>query len=242
MRFKILLLSALFSVNFHSFSQNSLQLENSFEAGIHLGVASFQTDYGERGDFKSGVTGNIGFAIGAAFYMNFFSRQYEWNAKSDWLADHIKLKGEFSYLRADLEHFIEGDSPTAIQLQAMHGSSSVVNLGAIVEYHFLNLTSFGSSYGNTYSPFVGLGAMMNFSKPTFESSLGDYLTDPSILPLKYRSNAIYTDPETVFSVLMSVGTRINVGRTSDIVIDSRWQYFTSNKIDGLDPKDDANKY
>ena len=124
----------------------------------------------------------------------------------------------------------------------MHGSSSVVNLGAVVEYHFNDLTAFGTEYGSKFSPFVGFGAMMNFSKPTFESSLGNYLSDPSILPVKYRSNAIYTDPETVFSVLMSVGTRINVGAKSDIVIDSRWQYFTSNKIDGLDPKVDENKY
>ncbi len=238
MRLKVLFLSVLFLMSFQSFSQS----ENGFEAGIHLGVASFQTDYGEKGDFKSGVTGNVGFAIGTAFYMNFFSRKHGWSSEADWLAQHIKIKGELSYLRADLEHFIEGDSETAIQLQAMHGTSSIVNVGVTGEYHFLDLTNFSIKDGTTFSPFVGLGAVVNFSKPTFESSLGNYLTDPTILPEKYRTDAIFTDPETVFSILMSVGTRISVNYSSDIVIDSRWQYFTSNKIDGLDPKDDSNKH
>ncbi len=238
MRLKILVFTLLILISTQGFSQ----IENSFEAGIHLGVASFQTDYGEKGDFKSGVTGNIGFAIGTAFYMNFFSRKNEWNSRAEWLAQHVKLKGEISYMRADLQHYIDGDSPTALQLQAMHGSSSVVNAGFVTEYHFMDLTSFGANFGNSFSPFVGLGAMVNFSHPTFESSLGNYLTDPTILPERYRTDAIFTEPETTFSVVMSVGTRINTGGNSDIIIDSRWQYFTSNKVDGLDPKVPANKH
>jgi len=215
------------------------QKEMSFEAGVNLGVASFQTDYGERGDIKSSLTGNIGFALGASFYMNFFDRDVKWNTTADWLAAHIKLKGEISYLKANLEHHLDDASE---DLLAMSGTASIVNLGVVVEYHFLDLTKFSVNNNSFLSPFVGVGAMLNFSKPAFESSLGDYLTNPSILPEKYRTDAIFTDSETVFSVLLLAGTRIKAGYNSDIVIDSRWQYFSSNKIDALDPEHFSNKY
>ncbi len=227
MRLKAILLSTLVSL---SFVVGHSQTDTSFEVGINLGVASFQTDYGQRGDMST-LTGNIGFAFGAAAYMNFFDSSVEWNSKANWASQHLKVKAEISYLKAELEHHLESSDE---EILAMHGSSSLVNLGGVLEYHFLDLTRFSTNIAeNKFSPFVGIGAMVNFSKPTFETSLD--------LPAKYVGH-IYDDPETVFSVLFSFGTRVSVGYKSSIVLDSRWQYFTSDKIDALDSEHFSNKH
>lgn len=227
MRLKAIVLSTILSLFFligHS------QSDKSYEVGVNLGVASFQTDYGQRGDLST-LTGNIGFAFGAAAYLNFFDRDVRWNSEVDWVGQHLKVKAEISYLKAELEHHLDESSPETL---AMHGSSSIVNVGGVLEYHFLDLTRFSANNGeNKFSPFVGIGAMINFSNPTFETSLA--------LPDKYIDH-IFDEKETVLSVLISVGTRVSVGYNSAIVIDSRWQYFTSDKIDALDSNHFSDKH
>ncbi len=220
------------------------QVSLSYEAGFNVGMASFQTDYGERGDFQSGFSGNMGTATSAAFYINFFSKTGLWNEKSEWISSHLKLKAEVSYMQAKLEHFgkyVEGETSDAEKLKAMHGTSSIINTGVILEYHFMDIYTFNINRRQTLDPYIGMGALATFSKPTLEYDLGDYEANPSILHPAYQ-NAIYTDPETTGALAFSAGTRIKATEKSDIVIDSRWHYFFSNKIDGLDPEISANKF
>jgi hypothetical protein len=44
----------------------------SYEAGFNVGMASFQTDYGERGDFQSGFSGNMGVAQHQLHFISIF--------------------------------------------------------------------------------------------------------------------------------------------------------------------------
>lgn len=227
----------LFSISIQS------QISLSYEAGFNVGMASFQTDYGERGDFQSGFSGNMGVSTSATFYLNFFNRTGLWNERYEWLTSHFKVKSEVSYMQAKLEHFgFEGGTPETDQLKAMHGTSSIINTGITIEYHFLDLYNFNVNRQQMLSPYIGIGALATFSSPTFEFDAGDYVANPSLLPPKYQDNAIFTEPETTGSMVFSAGTRIKATDRADIVIDSRWQYFFSNKIDALDPIDSSNKF
>lgn len=221
--------------SFASFSQDG----NTYELGVNVGVASFQTDYGTRGDVRSSIFGNTGFAVGGAFYMSFYDREIKWNSVVNWMEDHFKVKAEISYMKANLEHHLDEASEN---LLAMHGTASVVNMGLIGEYHLLPLSDYTYNNNSGFSPFVGFGLMFNYSNPTFETSMGDYRVNPSILPEKYRVNAVFVDPEFVGSILFSTGTRYKAGYDSDFILDLRWQYFLSNNIDALDPKHFSNKY
>jgi len=217
----------------------------SYEAGFNFGTASFQTDYGERGDFESGVTGNMGLAVGASFYFNFFDKAGLWSDKSQWYAEHFKLKADVSYMKAELEHYgkyAEGTTETSQKLRAMHGTSSILNLGIVAEFHFMDLYNFKYKRSSVFDPYIGIGSLMSISKPTVTSDLGDYTSNPSVLPSVYQYDAIFTENQTIASFVFSAGTRVIGGRNGDLILDSRWQYFTSNRIDGLDPKLDANKF
>ncbi len=236
-------LSVTFVMLFYISIQSQISL--SYEAGFNVGMASFQTDYGERGDFQSGVSGNIGASTAATFYLNFFNRYGLWNERYEWFTSHFKVKTEISYMQAKLEHFgkyVDAGTPAADQLKAMHGTSSIINTGTTLEYHLYDTYEFSVNRERLLDPYVGIGALVTFSKPTFEYDLGDYEADPSILFPKYQNNAIFTDSEVTGSMLFSAGTRIKASDKADIVIDTRWQYFFSNKIDALDPKDSSNQF
>lgn len=237
-KFLTLLVFSLLSIGV--FSQS-----NVFEAGFNVGTSSFQTDYGQRGDLKSGVTGNMGLAIGGVVYMNLFSNSSRWDDKLNFFASHLKLKGEISYMKANLEHYgsyVEGTSPEALKLKATHGSTSVLNTGVTLEYHFNDIFNYSKKRTQFLDPYIGIGGLLSYSNPTFVSDLGDYTTNPSVLPTVYQNNAIFTDPKASFSGVFSLGSRIKAGDKSDFIVDARWQVFTSNTVDGLDPKIDANKF
>jgi hypothetical protein len=218
---------------------------NTYEAGFGLGFASFQTDYGERFEIKSSLTGNVGFSGGGLFYVNFFERRRLWSDKGSFFNSHFKVKGEISYMQTKLEHFgkyVEGTSATSTKLKAMHGTSSLINVGGLLEFHPYELYDFTINRYSKFDPYIGLGVMVHYSNPTLTSDLGDYTTDPSILITKYQNDAIFIDPKLVISLPLSLGTRMKIGDYSDIVLDTKWQYFLNNKIDGLDPKDSSNKF
>ena len=228
-----------------SLSSTNAQSYLSYEGGFNVGLASFQTDYGERGDFQSGVTGNMGMAVGGIFYVNFFSGNGLWSDRAEYFSSHFKVKGEVSYMKAKLEHFgkyVDGTGITADKLKAMHGTSSLLNIGATMEYHFKDIQYFSFKRNDVLDPFVGLGLAYNYSKPTVVSDLGDYQTNPSVLIPKYQTDAVYVDPLNTYSMLFSAGTRINAGERGDFILDMRWQYFLSDKIDGISPNDSSNKY
>jgi len=228
------------------FTKGQAQLGNSFDIGVTLGVTSVQSDYGERGDIRSGVIGNIGFASSLILYKNFYDKNVNWNSRANWLEDHIKLKAEVSYYKANLHHFgtySEGSSHSANLLRAMHGTSSVINFGGLVEHHFFSLTNYNSyATDRFFSPYFSFGGMLGISKASVSSDFGDYTTDPSLLISAYQNNAIYTEQLTVGSVVFGLGTRIKIGEYSDLVFDTRWQSYFSDRIDGLKPRIDANKH
>ncbi len=237
---------SVFLLFFTSFQTLQAQIGNSFDIGINMGAISIQSDYGERGDIKSNLTGNVGYTTSLVLYKNFYGRTNSWNSRTNWLEEHIKLKAEVSYFKTTLNHYgayVERPSTGATLLKAMHGTSSVINFGLVVEHHFLNLSSF-STYRNEhrFSPYFSFGGMFGISNATVTSDLGDYTTNPSLMISAYQENAIYTEKLMVGSAVFGLGTRIKISDRSDFVLDARWQGYFSDKVDGLKPELDANKY
>ncbi len=216
----------------------------SFEAGVNLGISAIQSDFGENGDLESSVYGNIGTTFAGTFYMDFINRR---NSTSyHWLKNHTKIKGEVSYTKANIDHFgatIKEDTYSAPLYKAMHGTASIISFGAIFEYHIFDISEFNPKNTNIFSPYVGVGVLGSYSSPTISSDLGDYTTNALVLPAGYRTdNSINTKSETTFSLVYSLGTRIKMNYYSDLILDTRWQQFFSDNIDGLNPQFEANKH
>lgn len=217
----------------------------SFEGGFMSGLSSYQTDYGQRYEIKSGVTGNLGVVASGVMYMNFFDYQITWWNKGQWVPMHLKLKAEASYTKGNLQHYgayVKENSLTAEKLRAMHGSLSMFNIGFSTEYHFNDLTYAYHVNAPKINPYIGIGSMLVFSNPTFTSDRGDYLVDPTVLPEKYQVDAIFPDKEITGSAFISLGSRFRGGDLGYFIVESRWHYFFSNHVDALDPKDDSNKF
>lgn len=247
------------------------QSEKSHEIGIILGSASFTTDYGVRNNFKANVGGNVGMGIGVIYYLNFTDYRYRWNRRTSYFAEHFRVRAEASYMSAKLEHFgeyAEKPGQWGDRLRAHTGKTYLVNLGAQMEFHLVDIVDFGSRRipDLHWSPYISAGAFVDYYKPSITSTYdtgdpetaGDW-TAPGVLFPKWDNNVLVSplDPNSGFlhpnaardtpgitmSATFGIGTRYKLGEYSDLLIESRWQYFFSNYVDGLNAKDDpANKF
>lgn len=247
---KLTLLTLLFFLFLFTFHINA-QDESSHEVGIIAGSASFTTDYGQRNNFMSNVGGNVGMGIGLIYYLNFTDYRYRWNQRTNYFAEHFRVRAEISYMSAELDHFGKWvdpsrTTPEADQLRAMHGKTYLVNLGAQMEFHIVDIVDFGSRRipDLQWSPYLSAGFMVDFYDPELSSDLGDWETDINVIYPKWRvPGAIKVKSNITTSVTLGVGTRHKLGEYSDILIESRWQYFFSNYVDGLNAKQDpSNKF
>jgi len=232
-------------------SNLNAQDRTSHEIGLISGSASFTTDYGQRHHFLSNVGGNVGMGIGLIYYLNFTDYRYRWNQRTNYFAEHFRLRAELSYMTAKLEHFGKyvDESETSLEadkLRAMHGKASIVNLGAQLEFHIVDIVDFGSRRipDLKWSPYLSAGLMVNYYNPELKSDLGNWEEDISVIYEKWRvPGAISVKPNFTMSATFGIGTRHKLGEYSDILIESRWQYFFSNFVDGLNAKQDpANKF
>ena len=213
------------------------------EIGFLTGAAFFSTDYGQRFEIKSSGGGNMGFGVGIMHYLTFADYRYRWNQRTSFWRDHFRFRNELSYFDAKLDHFgIYVDesqtSDEAEKLRSMHGNAKVINLGTQLEYHFVNITDFGSRRNpHLYlSPYISFGMMGVYSMPSLTSDYGDgdWEADQSILYEKWAiPSSVDMDPKFIFSITASVGTRLKIGEYSDIFIEAKWQYYFSDWVEGL---------
>ncbi|MDD3720899.1 MAG: glutamate dehydrogenase [Lutibacter sp.] len=229
------------------------QSEKSHEIGFIVGSASFTTDYGQRNNFKANVGGNVGMGIGVIYYLNFTDYRYRWNQRTSYFAEHFRVRAEASYMSAELKHYgeyAEKQSVGGEQLRAHTGKTYLLNLGAQMEFHLVDIVDFGSRRipDLKWSPYVSAGAFVDYYDPSIKSTYetGNW-EDPGVLFPKWDNNlnpgASKDEAGITMSATFGVGTRYKLGEYSDLLIESRWQYFLSNYVDGLNAKNDpANKF
>ena len=200
------------------------------EAGFFFGPVSTQTDYGERGDFKSN-TANVGMSVGAFHVLSFYSGR-------SYLEENLRLRTEFSFASTNLKYHgvyvaPQDTSTAADQLRAMKGKTTYANIGSQLELNIINISSRTSDihiYGT-------LGGMYSFGNSTLSSSLGnlsatgvlpDFLTDE---PDQYRNDKFNT-----FAMTAGFGISLELSRNSRLFGEYRNQFFFSDWVDGLNAK------
>ncbi len=216
----------------------------SHEVGINFGVASFQTDFGESGDFPSANASS--FAYGITHYLKFFGSQYSWRSGGGYFASHFKLKTEFNYsYNTNIEHegiYVKNN----LKLQAMTGEIKMYNIGTNLEFYFMELEDYASFYGveNSLNPFISAGLHFTAYDPNiFVNGVSlEGLQEPYMALIdKWQENSIFLDPSNTFGVSLGAGIRYSL-QSVDLVLDGRWQHFFSDDVDGLNSlNDSANK-
>ncbi len=223
----------------------------SHEVGVIAGPVAFQSDYGERHDFKTN-SGNTGYGIGIVHYLNFaYQSQCNCYAPETYFNDHFKLRTEISYSKTELQQFgkyVDKDPTNNLgvqQLRGMRGSAGVFDIGAQVEYFPLSIRDFTASIGS-FAPFVSLGAhYVNYNNEAY-STLGPLgapqTTFPKYLdPSDGRPHGYSSAGGNTWSIVSSVGTRYKISPLSDLMLDFRLQYYFSDWVDGLNPNPDKYK-
>lgn len=219
------------------------QLGLSHEIGLITGPVVFYSDYGQRNNFETNSK-NTGFGIGLVHYLNFaYSADCNCYTRNRYFNDHFKIRNEIDYHKTNFEHYgkwvdPEKTSNFANQLRAMSGSTSVFEIGSQLEYFPLSIRDFVSGR-YPIAPFISLGAhYVNFN-PEVESSIGP-LNQPASTPNKYF-NSFTQEAGSTFALVGGIGIRYKLSPLSDLMLDSRWEYYFSNDVDGLNPDVPENK-
>ena len=215
----------------------------SQELGVITGPVTFYSDFGQRNNFETNIN-NVGIGIGLIHYINFayradcncYTRDVYWN-------DHFKIRSEIDYHITNFEHYGEWvdeskNSERANQLRAMSGTSKVLEIGSQLEYFPLSIRDFQAGQYRI-APFVSAGAHFVSYDPEVSSSLGE-LNTPTTTFDKYF-NSFQQDQASTWAVVGSVGIRYKLTDLSDLMLDSRWTYYFTDYVDGLNPTFENNQ-
>ena len=239
----------VFIIFFGFLNSSAAQSSVAHEVGGFFGSSFMKSDYGQRNDNSSSY-GNAGFAIGLVHYINFSSK----SMSSAYFKEHFKVRSELSFNKTTLNHFGKwaenGNSIGKQQLRAMEGKSSILNLGAQLEYFpFSRIHDFEYTIGGI-SPYVSLGIQYNFYSANSSSTMGELGTSKTTFP-KYLAPSdghpygFSSESSSTWSVVSGIGARYKLTALSDLMIEARLQYFGSDWVDGLIPNKEIyteNKY
>lgn len=214
----------------------------SSEIGILTGPVAFYGDYGQRNDFATNI-GNTGWGFALTHYVNFAYRaDCKCYNQDTFFNDRFKVRTEITFHKTNFEHFGQWVQPTqtsftADQLRAMKGSSSIFDVGAQLEYHFFSIRDFMAD-GKKWAPYISTGVHWVGFDPYAYSDFGP-LNTPITTPDKYYYSFQQAGGST-WSIVTSAGTRYKINKSTDLLLDWRWQYYFSNWVDGLNPQIEFN--
>jgi len=222
---KKLITIAIVFISISAFSQTFMH-----EVGIFMGPVSTQTDYGERGDFKSN-TGNIGLSVGLTHTLSFY------NGRS-YLEENLRMRTEFSYASTNLKYYGAYVDPAdtsvaANQLRGMKGKTQYSNIGIQFELNAINIQKRNGDI-NFYGT---VGGMYSMGSATVSSTLGNVNTS-GILPIFLTDDVdeFRNDKFNTFAMTAGFGVNFDLGRNSRIFAEYRNQFFFSDWVDGLNAK------
>ncbi|TMM29591.1 hypothetical protein FDT66_10775 [Polaribacter aestuariivivens] len=215
------------------------------DIGGFVGSTSLQTDYGQRNHFGSELN-NEGLSFSVAHYLSFYNKTLRWDPNNV-MHNHLMIKTDLQYVsNTKLEHhgiYAKKQSFGGEQLRAMKGSVRMLNLGVNIEFYLKSLEEFVYPHSDvSFNPFFTFGVQYSFFNNTLTSDLGDWQQDISVLPKKYQSDGhidVGSGESFVFNI--GVGTRFKLTEKLDLVAQYNYQYFFSDKIDGLQAEVFENK-
>jgi len=213
----------------------------SHELGVIAGPVVFYSDFGQRSDVGTNL-GNSGIGIGLIHYIN-FSYRADCNCytKDKYFNDHFKLRTELDYHKTNLEHLGRWVAPDqtgapADFLRAMTGSTTIFEIGSQLEYFPFSIREFASRR-HSLAPFISSGIHWVAFDP--EIILG--IDDGDYYGGKYGPETIQQEGGNTWAFVTSVGIRYKLSKLSDLMLDSRLEYYFSNWVDGLNPDVTENK-
>ncbi|MBK0369770.1 THC0290_0291 family protein [Flavobacterium agrisoli] len=210
------------------------------EIGVIAGPVEFRSDFGERNDASTNF-GNMGYSLGFVHFLNF-----SYNSRREtYFNEHFKVRSEISINKTNLKHhgqWVEGD-PNRLgvqQLKAMGGKSTVTNLGSQLEYFpFMKIHDFENTL-YSFSPYISAGLQFNFYKSDIYSTLGEMgspeVTFPKYLvPSDGHPYGFSSETGGIWSFVGGAGTHFKLSEMQDLLFEARFQYFSSDWVDGLNP-------
>ena len=215
------------------------------DIGVFVGKTSLQTDYGQRGNFASEWNNN-GISISVAHYLSFYNRTLRWDPNNV-MHNHLMVKTELHYLNnTKLNHYGYWASKQSIggeKLRAMKGTLRMFNVGLNLEYYLNSLEEFVYPYSDiSFNPYFTFGFNYSFYTNGLKSDLGDWRQNINVLPDKYTyNNALDIGSGEAFSLNIGLGTRYKLTEKLDLAFQFNYQYFFSDKVDGLQAEVFENK-
>jgi len=214
------------------FIQAQLVQEYELDAGFTV----FQGDYGVRGDFFS-TLGNSGYLFNGKAYFSFLN----YDKKDCYSCKHIKFPLNFN-IGYTLINFDKTDqyshgTPTEIKIRALRGKLFTTSVSLGFEYHIGDLTGNSlrkSKFFNKVDPYFGLSAGVAVYVIKLTSDLGDIWTNPDVL-IKPFKNRAYDHPALVPMLTFEPGMRFKISNRINAVINAKFLYYVSDKVDGLVP-------
>ncbi len=215
------------------------------EIGIFAGPVTLQSDFGQRNNLDTNV-GNSGFGIGVMHFINFSAA----NNRESFFTEHFKVRSELSFSHTQLKHYgkwvdKKPETPFVTMLKNMNASTTTVGLGSQLEFSFIKIHDFENSVGS-FSPYLSLGFQVNYYSAKVGSHLGD-LTLPNVTIGKYltpsdgRPHGFSTETGVVVSATGGVGVHYKLTKMSDLMFETRFQMYSNDWIDGLNPNKDIYK-
>lgn len=237
----VLTLFAFLGLSTISIAQSKL----AHEVGIIFGPVTFQSDFGQRNNLDTNL-GNTGFGVGLVHFINFSAN----NNRESFFTEHFKVRSELSYSSTKLNHFgewTEKKPPTlgVTQLKAMKGKSTVVSLGSQIEFSPIKIHDYENTIGS-FSPYVSLGFLVSYYTTKVTSDLGP-LGNPATTFPKYltpsdgRQFGFSDENGLVVSGTAGIGVHYNLSSMNDLMFETRFQVFSSDWVDGLNPNKDIYK-
>jgi hypothetical protein len=215
------------------------------EVGIIFGPVTFQSDYGERHNFDTNA-GNTGFGVGIVHFINFSAN----NNHESFFTEHFKVRSELSFNTTTLQNFGEwvDKKPETLavqQLKAMKGKSSVLSLGAQMEFSPIKIHDFENTIGS-FSPYLSLGFLASYYSTKVSSDLGPLglpeTTYPKYLtPSDGRRYGFSNENGVALSAIGGLGVHYKLTEMSDLMFETRFQVFSSDWVDGLNPNKEIYK-
>lgn len=213
-----------------SFAQSKLFTN---ELGVFIGPVLMDTDYY---DVENLASGNIGYSVGVVHYMNFLCGGNCTSASlNSYFKNHFKVRNDFSYSRINLKNngaIVDASdtSAEADRYRAMRGQTTLYQLGSALEYYPTGIRDFESG-SQLLMPSISIGAQLIHHDGDNYSTLG-FISDPNVLPAKY-TNTVDNRPGLTGAILATAGTRIKLSPIEDIFIQARYQYFFSDRVEGI---------
>ncbi|WP_374174258.1 glutamate dehydrogenase [Flavobacterium tructae] len=231
----ILTLFAFLGISTVSTAQSRL----AHEVGLIFGPVTFQSDFGERNDLDTNL-GNTGFGVGLVHFINFSTN----SNRERFFSEHFKVRTELSFNSTKLNHFGKWTEkkPETLgvrQLKAMQGKSTVISLGSQLEFSPLKIHYYENSVG-AFSPYVSLGFLVSYYTTEVSSSLGKLGSPEATFP-KYqtpsdgRQFGFSSENGIVLSGTAGIGVHYKLNEMSDLMVEGRFQAFSSDWVDGLNP-------